>query len=392
MAYKKRKNANGEGTIYKCSSGRHKGKWIGQLVIGNDPSTGKVKRKSVYGFSRGEVKEKLDDLKRELNMGIDLYSQSYLTFGDWLITYMYDYKKLEIRLSTWENYMTNINTHILPTIGTVALADLKTDDIQKLLNKMNKEGSSSSTTRRVAHIMNSAIKQAMKNRLISWNPVDAAVLPKMKIKEKRAMTMEEMDKFINILQEDRWGAAFLTLLGTGLRRGELLGQREQDINLDEGYTEIKQALAITKEKGLILDEPKTKSSKGKIPLPEIVVNALRKHLTRQKQLEKWFADKYNNEHKLLFCTDYGTPINPRNFSRKFNQLRKKAGIPKEITLHGLRHTFATRLLELGENQRIIQELLRHSKGDTTEIYTHVSMDVKKAAAEKINQLLKKSLK
>jgi len=84
-----------------------------------------------------------------------------------MLTYMHDYKKLEIRLSTWENYMTNINTHILPIIGNIPLADLKTDDIQKLLNKMNKESSVSFTIRRVAHIMNSAIKQAMKNRLIS---------------------------------------------------------------------------------------------------------------------------------------------------------------------------------------------------------------------------------
>ena len=387
----KQKNANGEGTIYQCKSGRHKGKWIGQLTIGTDPDTGKPKRRSLYGKTRTEVKEKMREAMAELNKGIDLQKQSQHTFGDWIITWMDEYKRIELRLSTWENYYRSVRNHIYPALGHIPLKDIKTDDIQRLYNKMTKEGKSPATVRRNHQIVSSCLSQAVENRILAWNPATAVKLPKLDSKEVRAMTPEEMDSFLSVLGEDRWGVAFLCLLGNGLREGELLAIRWQDIDLEEGILRVSQALSRTKERGLIFEEPKTEKSKRTIPLPDAITDAICHHKAQQLQVKLLAGSEYVN-NDLVFCTDKGTPIYPRNFTRKFYTLKKKAGIPDDINLHALRHTFATRMLEEGENLKTVQELLGHADISTTaNTYSHVSTEVKRKAAAKMNKLLTKKI-
>lgn len=387
---KKLRNANGEGTIYQCLSpnGKHYKKWIGQVTIGTNPDTGKPKRKSVYGKTRTEVKAKIKELMEELGKGIDLQKQAQYTFGDWLIIWMDEYKKMDLRLSTWENYYRFIKNRIYPTLGHIPLKDLQTDDIQMLYNKMKKDGAAPATIRKNHQIIHACLKQAVENRLLCWNPADSVKLPKLESKEVRAMTPEEMGRFLAVLEDDRWGAAFLCLLGTGLRRGELLALRWQDIDLEENIIEVKQALAITKTQGLVIDEPKTKKSKRIIPLPEMVADAIRKHRKRHAEVKLIAKDYEDND--LVFCTLNGKPISPRNFTRKFYEIKKKAGISEEVNLHALRHTFATRLLEEGENLKTVQELLGHTNISTTgNIYAHVSKQIKRKAASKMDKLLSK---
>lgn len=243
-------------------------------VIGTNPDTGKPKRKSFYGKTRAEVKEKMREYQEEMAQGLDIMGQEQ-TFGEWILFWMDNYKKIELRLSTWENYMRSIKNHIYPALGHIPLRDLKTDDIQNLYNRMIKEGRAPATVRRNHQIINSCLKQAVENRLLSWNPAEAAKLPKLTDTKVRAMTFEEMSKFLSVLQEDRWGAAFLCLLGTGLRMGELLALRWQDVDLDKQILHVRQALVRTKEKGVYFDEPKTEKSKRAIPIPgEVGFNPL----------------------------------------------------------------------------------------------------------------------
>jgi len=387
----KQKNANGEGTIYQCKSGRHKGKWIGQITISTNPDTGKPKRRSLYGKTRTEVKEKMREAMAELNKGIDLQKQSQYTFGDWLITWMDEYKRIELRLSTWENYYRSVRNHIYPALGHIPLGEIKTDDIQRLYNKMIREDKSPATVRRNHQIIRSCLSQAVENRILAWNPATAVKLPKLESKEVRAMTPDEMDSFLSVLGEDRWGTAFLCLLGTGLREGELLAIRWQDIDIKEGVLKVSQALVRTKERGLIFEEPKTEKSKRTIPLPNAVTSAIIHHRTQQVQVRLLVGSEYIN-NDLIFCTDKGTPIYPRNFTRKFYTLKEKAGIPEDINLHALRHTFATRMLEEGENLKTVQELLGHADISTTaNTYSHVSIEVKRKAAVKMDRLLTKKI-
>lgn len=386
---KKRKNANGEGTIYQMQSGPRKGQWVAQLTIGTNPETGKPKRKSFYGKTRTEARNKMKEYMEEMEQGIDLQGQEQ-TFGEWLMTWMDNYKKIELRLSTWENYMRSIKKHIYPALGHIPLRDLKTDDIQRLYNKMIKDDLAPATVRRNHQIIHSCLKQAANNRLLAWNPAEGTKLPKLPETTARAMTPEEMEKFLSVLNGDRWGAAFLCLLGTGLRMGELLALRWQDVDLDRQILQVRQALVRTKEKGVYFDEPKTEKSRRIVPLPREIVAALKKQRIEQLELRLAQGEKYQN-NDLVFATSVGTPIYPRNFIRKFHELRDKVGIPKDINLHALRHTYATRLLEEGESLKVIQELLGHADISTTaNTYSHVSAEVKKKAAAKMDRLLAKN--
>ncbi len=385
---KKPRNANGEGTIYQCLSktSKHYKKWIGQVTIGINPNTGNPIRKSVYGKSRPEVKEKMRDIQAELGKGIDL--QAHYLFSEWITGWMEDYKKMDLRLSTWENYQINIKTHIIPALGHIYLRDIKPGDIQRLYNKMRKDKKAPATIRKCHQIIQSCLNQAEKNKIISWNPAKSTTLPKLDQKEVRALTLEEMDRFLGHLENDRWGTAFLCLLGTGLREGELLGLRWKDVNLEEGTIKVVQGLVRTKAEGLYMDEPKTEKSKRVIPLPKPLIEAMKKYKPYHAVIEIKAGDKYDKTTNLIFCTKHGKPIIPRNFMRAFYAVKKKAEIPKEVNLHALRHTYATRLLEQGEDIKVVQELLGHANIKTTgNIYAHVSIKLKKKAINRLDRIL-----
>lgn len=309
---KARRNANGEGTLYECKSGRHKGKWIGQLTTGMEG--GKPKRKSFYGKSRGEVKDKIREYLAEKQQDIDLELQSQHTFGTWLIYWMENYKRVDLRLSTWENYYRSIKNHIYPHLGYIALKEITTDDIQALYTKMVKADLAPATIRRNHQIIHYCLKKAVDKRILAWNPAEAVTLPKLKGRKIRAMTPGEMENFINVLTNDRWGAAFLCLLGTGLREGELLALRWKNINLEEGVLEVIQALARTKEKGLVFDDPKTEESKRIIPLPEPIIKILKHHYNQQAQIKLAIGKQINGQN-LVFCTKNETPIYPQTKHR-----------------------------------------------------------------------------
>ena len=395
---KKRKNANGEGTIYKCESGKFKGRWTGQLVIGTDPKTGAPKRKSFYGWSMGEVKEKMKPFREDLEKGIDL--QNNITFGKWIDLWMEDYKKLEIGLSTWENYYRSINNHAYPELGHIRLKDLGPNDIQKLYNKMIKNGSAPATVRRTHQIIYGSLTQAVENRLISWNPAKATVLPKLEDDEARAMTVDEMNIFLDALNKIKgpykvrvtWRTIFLTLLGTGIRSGEALALRWARVDIRNRTATITEGIKRTKEMGLVFGDPKSAKSKRPVPLPNEVAFALRLLRIHQAKVKLAVGEAYENQD-LVFSSSIGTPINPRNLIRKFHEIRDTAGLSTDITVHSLRHTFATRLLERGESLKTVQVLLGHADISTTgNTYAHVMPEVKVAAAINMNGLLKKDKK
>ncbi|MBO8162064.1 MAG: site-specific integrase [Thermosipho sp. (in: Bacteria)] len=387
---KKKKNANGEGSIYQIKSGKHKGKWVAQITIGKTPE-GKLKRKSFYGKTRAEVKEKMQDYLEQMNLGVDQEAAKNLTFGGWLAEWLELYKKPILRLSTYENYLMYARNHIYPVLGKIPLAELDSNHIQALYNKLKEAGKAPATIHKIHQIIHSCLEKAVDVKLLSWNPSRATERPSVKNPEAQAMSEEDMDKFLTVVEKesDKWRAAFLVLLGTGIRIGELLALEWDDVDLENGLIYVNKTLSRTKSKGLVVNEPKTEASKAYVPLPEVAVEALKKHKATQAKIILYQGEKYKNR-KLVFPTDIGTYMYPRNFQRKYYSLLKKAGVT-HLKLHGLRHTFATRLLEEGEDLRTVQELLRHTDIKTTaNIYSHVTPKMKKKAAHKMDSILRKT--
>lgn len=395
MARKKkgRERGNGEG----CISQRKDGRWCAVITVGRKED-GKLKQKFFYGKTRQEVAEKLNKALAEVRQGTYV-EPSKLTVGEWLDTWLKEYARPHIRPSTWQNYEMVIRVHIKPAIGSLQLKQLQAAHLQRLYNekrengRVDGRGGLSARTVRIIHtVMHASLKQALKEGLVARNVAEATTLPRQQKKELRVLTLEEEQRFIAAVAGDRLGTAFLLDLASGMRLGELLALRWQDVDLKEGVIRVRQALSRVKvpdgptKTALIFQEPKTAKGKRSIPLPEWAIAALKAHKARQAQ-EKLLLGLAYQDNGLVFATEEGKPIEPRNFIRKFYQLREKAGLPKDVNFHALRHTYATRLLEANEHPKVVQELLGHSQiSMTLDTYSHVLPELKKAAAAKLNNL------
>ena len=387
---KKRTRGNGEGTICK----RQDDSWCAAITVGTNPDTGKPIRKYFYGKTRPEVAKKLTKALNDLENGV-LNIGKDLTFGQWLDVWFKDYAKPNVRAITWSKYEMLIKLHIKPDLEKIQLSKLKPNNIQQLYNnklkkgRVDKKGGLSRRPVELIHtIIHSSLKQAIKENLIIRNVSDSTKLPSKVKKEVKILSQEDQDKFIEELLKERLGMAFLLDIFTGLRRGELLGLKWEDVDFNEKQITIKRSLQRVKKDGggteLKFEELKTDKSYRTIPIPQVIFDELIKYQEKQ-EVEKQIAKKvYTNKYNLIFCTSVGTPIEPRNFNRLFDKILKNAKID-HINLHALRHTYATRLFEMNEHPKTVQELLGHAKvGTTIDTYTHVAMEQKQLTINRLN--------
>lgn len=299
-----KKRGHNEGSIVKRKDGR----WQGSVTVGRNDD-GSQRRQYVYAKTRSEVAEKINSLINSINTGTFIDKKKNPTVEEWLKFWLITYKKNSIKEKTYDQYEGVIRVHLIPEFGHLKLIDLDESSLQAFYNRLFVEGLSARTIHIINTVLSSALKKAIKSRLLLFNICDVVELPKQVKKERRVLSADEQKRLIKELQKDEQGIMYIFALFTGLRRGEVLALRWSDIDIESGIIKVTKTLSRVKtyvdsgdKTKLIISEPKTEKSKRIIP----IVDSLIPLLENQKQLTR------NNKLDLVFPSEAGGYIDPGN--------------------------------------------------------------------------------
>jgi integrase len=366
------RRGHGEGSIYQ----RQDGRWCAAVDLGY--VNGKRKRKLIYGKTRKAVAEALKKALHDQQQGVPIAVERQ-TVEQFLGTWLDDKVKVNNRPKTYYSYKDIVRLHINPSLGHIQLSKVSPKHIQSLLSQKRNDGLSPRTVQYIRAILRMALAQAVKWGAVPRNAAALTDPPKVERYSTRPLTAEQGEMLLEAARDDRLEALYRVALSLGLRQGEVLGLRWQDIDFDARTLRIEVALQSVGGT-LQLAPPKTANSRRTLPLPAALVTALEAHRIRQLE-ERLVAGKRWKEHGLVFPTSVGTPISPRNLVRSFKALLKRAYLP-DIRFHDLRHSCASILAAQGVPPRVAMEILGHASITTTQnIYTHVFDDAKRQAAD-----------
>ena len=372
------RRGNGEGTI----SRRKDGRWEGRYYV---PTEDGPKRKVIYGKTRAEVSEKLTKALSDRANGI-VYDNENITIGEYLDVWLKGSVYGSVRQSTYDRDTNLVNNHIKPVLGSLKLKKLNSAHVQNFYRNRLDTGLSASTVHMIHDILRRGLAEAVDWHLTQRNVADVVKPPRPVPKEIVALSTDETRRLLDAAAEDRLEALYVLAVHTGMRQGELLALRWQDVDMENAVVSVRRTLTRSGGK-VAFSEPKTKKSRRSIRLAPQATEALRAHLERQLRDMEILGDRYRDQG-LEFTTDTGAPINPSNLrQRSFAPLLKRAGLP-HMRFHDLRHTCATLLLSRGVHPKFVQELLGHATiAITLDTYSHVMPSMGDATAKAMEDAL-----
>ena len=373
-----------EGTIKQRKDGR----WEAQV------STSDGKRKSLYGKTRKEVQAKLTDALLDVQQGVSLPSGGQ-TMKKLVEQWLEQVVQPTLRPSTYRTYEQMSRNHIVPALGKLRVTDVTPQRIIAFLNEKRASGLSPRTIQYLHAIIRQVLDQAYRWNMVKENAAKRVKTPRAAKYEAPTLDPEQARAVLDAVRGDRLEALVTVALSVGLRLGEALGLRWQDVDFDAGTLTIRHQLQRVKVKDeqtgtrkgvFMLVEPKTEQSRSTIPLPRTVVESLRQHRTRQLE-ERLAAGSRWQERDLVFPTSRGTPMDGGNVTqRHFQGALRRAGLP-ELRFHDLRHAAATLLLAQGVPPRVVMETLGHTDIRTTTHYQHVTQTLQREAADRMEAAL-----
>ena len=374
-----RKRKSGEGTVRLRKDGR----WEGRVVIGYDDK-GLPKTKNVLAKTKADCVAKLESLKESVAPATAVKIRADMPFGEWMEFWYENYSKPMLRPSSQRSYEDFIRLYIRPKLGSVPLNKLTMNDLQRFFNWMRKDGRtlhretrggglSDNMVRNCHSLCRRALEKAVAERLIVKNPIEECKAPPIRRQEMQLLTREELQRLLIQAKDEGYYEVFLLELTTGLRVGELMALQWDDLNFKTGELRIERQVYRTKEE-LLIQEPKTKASIRTVILPSPVVEALKEY--KKTVSSQWMFPSPKKED---------APLAPAATSHRLSKILSHAGC-KKVRFHDLRHVFATNALEHGMDVKTLSTAIGHvSSATTLNVYAHVTDDMQRQAAAKIDR-------
>jgi integrase len=373
---RKKKRGNGQGTV---APRRNKaGKIIGFVGAFFGPDG---KRHWVSAKTKTECWRKLNMAMADAGRGT-LPGPANLTVEQYLTSWLADSVKGTVSRATYDSYKRDVYHHIIPELGRRKLKELTPGDIRRLYRKMAEKGLKDRSIEYVHTTLRKSLKAAVVDRLINYNPTDGVrpiKTPTGAAKESKALAPYQVKVLLEEAAESRFEALYVVAIYTGLRRGELLGLKWTDVDLDKGTLRVQRSLDVDGT----FKTPKNQAARRALKLTSRALEALKAHKVRQNA-ERLQAGTRWQDHNLVFPNTIGKPMNAGNFYRReFQPLLKRAGLANEgFTIHSLRHTFATTLADRGVHPSTAQKMSGHSDiRMTLSIYTHATDSMQDGATE-----------
>ena len=356
------RRGNGEGTIYYSEK---LNKWVGQFTAGRK-ADGKLNRKSVYGNTRREVKEKITQALSQVQQNIIIDKND-------ITVYELGLEILETKLSTNIIKETSYNSmsHSLNKIKNSLIGNMKIQkvtyrEIQLFYNSIT--NLSNSYIEKINILLNLIFNEALKRSYIYINPMINVIVPKSnkETKEVDAFSLNEQKKFIEAIEHDKYKDIYYIAMFSGMRIGEILALQVNDIDFENNEIHITRSLTRDKESNVILGKStKTYNSKRNIPITSLF----------EKELKNAINNMQDNDNNLIFTTRNHTILSGANINCFFKRVCTKNDIRLEensngkleskVNTHMLRHTYATRCIESGMPAHVLQKLLGHKNVSTT---------------------------
>lgn len=402
--------AQGAGSIRQ----RPDGTWEARFVAGHDPGTGKPIRKSVYGKTQKEVRQKLAQAVAAVD------NKAYrepckMTLGEWLDIWADTYLN-GVKPRTVKIYKDDIRLHIKPYLAAVKLGELDTHTVQKYFNTLltsgkkvptrdnagkiiKKDGKtvyedaplSAKTVKNVHGVLHGALRQAVINHYISLNPADGdfCKLPKIQKQEIKPLNEKQIADFMRTIQGDPFEDVFLVTLFTGLRQGEVLGLTWDCVDFDSGMLTINKQMQLHQDKGMKAYQlVPTKNSKVRTITAAPFVMERLKHQRIEQAKQRLLAGPLWQQSDLVFTGTTGAPITKPTIYRAFKKAAARIGRP-DARFHDLRHSYAVAAIRSGDDIKTVQGNLGHATAAfTLDVYGHVTDEMKQDSASRMELFIK----
>lgn len=374
------RRTKGTGSIRLRADGRYEGR----ITLGGKPY-------SVFGKNRSDVERQLARLRVGHERG-QRPEPVRLTVGDFLQRWLTEVAQQRVRPSTWRRYEQIVRVSITPALGRKRLSALSPQDVQAFLSTVRGPRGNLLTARTIHHtraVLRDALNTAMRWGLVSRNVAQLVELPSVKRERVKPLSPSDARTFLSAIAESRWDALYSIAIAMGLRLGEILALRWEDVDLERGVLSVNHTLGWYKGSGYLLGDPKTEESRRTLPMPATVTAVLRAHRARQNE-ERLAAGVRWQDLDFVFTAQRGpgVPVRPSVITHDLQRTLTRLGLHRQ-RFHDLRHTCASLLIAQGLTLADVKETLGHSRINlTADTYSHLYSERRQEIADRMDAILK----